>query len=437
MARLDIPRRPDEGHLSFYQTGPDSVRVTYKPSEPRIGVYNEGWGRGFRPECVLLDVHAGYDCLTMYPIITLPNSRFMQEKYYRILSISVVGLGIQTPTDEREVQELLENLPEGFVKDFDYGLGLRKRYRFIIDALGEVPGVRSLVIAHDEETEALGAVFQMSAWDFDAVVAGIERISNKYQRNGQVEKSIFAYNAMLHNLDPRRHPERTRPYKPDTIYRYIAKGAAHAAKLSHKDRVAVVQAVADNVQRIATEDTQSLMELRNEIEIVTLGELISRFESMLRRNLSESKWQTFLQENPFILGLTLSVPVLCMGGGVSVGGRALSGGGEKFADFLVKNALTNNAALVEIKTPQSRLFGKEYRPGVFAPSAELVGAVSQVLDQKQKFERQFLVMLHNSRNLELEPHSIRCILIVGTTPDQTAGKGILSFIGIIRGLWIF
>jgi hypothetical protein len=52
----------------------------------------------------------------------------------------------------------------------------------------------------------------------------------------------------------------------------------------------------------------------------------------------------------------------------SIGGRKLSGSGEKIADFLVKNSLTNNTALFEIKTPQSKILNdKPYRAGVYTP----------------------------------------------------------------------
>ncbi|RJT23813.1 DUF4263 domain-containing protein [Mesorhizobium waimense] len=51
------------------------------------------------------------------------------------------------------------------------------------------------------------------------------------------------------------------------------------------------------------------------------------------------------------------------------------------------NQLTDNIAVLEIKTPGMALLSKkEYRGGVFGPSSELVAAVTQILDQINKLQ---------------------------------------------------
>ena len=64
-----------------------------------------------------------------------------------------------------------------------------------------------------------------------------------------------------------------------------------------------------------------------------------------------------------------------------VGGKNVSNTRGKIVDFLVKNRITENAVLIEIKTPQTPLLGREYRQGVINISEDLSGAILQVLKE--------------------------------------------------------
>lgn len=78
-----------------------------------------------------------------------------------------------------------------------------------------------------------------------------------------------------------------------------------------------------------------------------------------------------------------------MKGKAYVGGKSVLNTGGNIVDFLVKNYLTNNAALVEIKTPGTRLLGRLYRSGVYNPSDELSGSLMQVLNYRSSLQRDF------------------------------------------------
>lgn len=72
----------------------------------------------------------------------------------------------------------------------------------------------------------------------------------------------------------------------------------------------------------------------------------------------------------------------------------------KVADFLTKNPVTDNVALIEIKKPSTRLLqSSEYRSGVYGPSAELSGSVAQVLDQRYHLTSEFAQRQRESRHL--------------------------------------
>ena len=207
------------------------------------------------------------------------------------------------------------------------------------------------------------------------------------------------------------------------------------ASLSDDEEEAVLDVVAKNTKSMAMSkkdiEPDKLANLKKDIELVTLDHLIERYQEMMQTNLQEQRWQEFLDVNSFILGLAFGYPVVKVRGQASVGGHKLSGQGETIADFLVKNSLTNNSAIIEIKTPQTRMFNKgAYRGEVHAPSRELVGAINQALNQKHNFEREIARIKDNSQLYDIESYSVRCCLVVGTIPsDQDLNKSFELFRG--------
>ena len=56
------------------------------------------------------------------------------------------------PSTEEDVIRVLEGLPSAFTKDYDYGLGLAKPYRFIVDAVEKLSDCTEIVISNEHET---------------------------------------------------------------------------------------------------------------------------------------------------------------------------------------------------------------------------------------------------------------------------------------------
>ena len=59
---------------------------------------------------------------------------------------------VAAPTSSDEIVYILESLPAAFTKDYDYGLGLAKPYRFIIDAIERLCDCSEVVISHAYQT---------------------------------------------------------------------------------------------------------------------------------------------------------------------------------------------------------------------------------------------------------------------------------------------
>lgn len=155
-----------------------------------------------------------------------------------------------------------------------------------------------------------------------------------------------------------------------------------------KDKNEAVEIVTANSKKMLLEQPNKLVKLRKDIDLVTLDELITKFKEILEIDFEEYHWQRLFEENPFILNMAFGVPIIKVCGHAYVGGRKITGGGDKIADFLVKNCMSNNASIVEIKKPTTRLLGATtYRQDVYAPSPDLSGASNQLLDQIYKFQK--------------------------------------------------
>jgi len=193
--------------------------------------------------------------------------------------------------------------------------------------------------------------------------------------------------------------------------------------LSKKEKAQALNQVSANKEAILKDEPEAFIKLKNDIELVSLESLIKTYETMLGKNLQENRWQTLFDNNPFILSLAFGYPIIKIQSQVYVGGRKITGKGEKISDFLVENNLTHNAALIEIKTPTTALSNKrEYRDGVYNASSELSGSINQILDQRLKFQQNIFSIKDNSELPNLKTYSVHGILIIGKIPENNDKK---------------
>jgi len=369
----------------------------------------------------LIDVNEQSDYLQIYPLNTLAtHPQFLQPKYDVLKSITLANFGFGGAEEQGEVEELLGALPAAFIKDFNYGLGFLKEFRFIPHTV-ESMGFKHLVIDNngitkiDDETRTLTLEFS----EFDELRKQLNRVSYATQKTARKVKSSSVYNALCDFIDDEKYPQKPLDIKDTYIERSIAKGSdIDNVDISASERMHIIKTVSNNAREILGEDSHSLVRLKNEIELVTLEELILAFSGMMDKKLAEDKWQDLFQENPFILNLLFGYPIIKIQDQASVGGRKLSGKGEKITDFLSKNVKSNNTAIVEIKKPQAKLLNAtEYREGVFSPSSELSGSLNQTLDQRYKLQKEIATIKENTRNYDIETYSVHCVLVIGKTPE--------------------
>jgi len=90
-------------------------------------------------------------------------------------------------------------------------------------------------------------------------------------------------------------------------------------------------------------------------------------------------------------------------------------------DFLLKNNLTDNVAFLEIKTHVSELIkkGKPYRgKDVYSMSPSLTGAISQVLNQRDNFQKSYATLRLESDE-PFQTFNSKCVVLMGKSQKLT------------------
>lgn len=369
----------------------------------------------------LLNVHP--EQLTIWPINTRPDKPdYLLPKYKTLTDIIFARPIIEPyplPKSTDEVIDLLGTLPEGVAKQFQFGLGLHWEYRFICETVAEIPGVTTLVIhgsAGREDTTIAPPEYMLGINRFHEMRKQLARIAGRYQREARTDKRLLSYNTLLHGANERQFPKKMKRLRPNLLSEMTGLGRADT-KLSRRDRQAAARLVSENAAELARTDSRVLLTLKGDIECATLLEITKAFEGMLSKELTEQRWQAFFASNPFILSMAFSAPLMIVHDNPYIGGTRFNKGGGKISDFLLATASTGNLALVEIKTPSAPLVkNTHYREDVFAPSAQLSGAVAQVLDQRFKLQRHLTILKEESGRHDVHAYAVRCVVIAGLVP---------------------
>jgi Domain of unknown function (DUF4263) len=140
----------------------------------------------------------------------------------------------------------------------------------------------------------------------------------------------------------------------------------------------------------------------------------------------EAFWQEAFTCRSFVLSQLFSYPVILLKEKAYLGGKAFDNTGGNVSDFLLKAVATGALLIIELKTPSTILLGPEYRSGVFPLSAELSGAVSQVLHYRQNLQKNFFALKSESVDAVTlgEP---RIVVLAGHTQQLDTQAKLESF----------
>ncbi len=437
-----IASLPIHGRLQVHWQDPQHTEVFYVPSEAAVVAMN---GASMPNKMKLLDIDRFKRRLTIHPINTRWKiETFLKPKYAQIRKLTLIGqhfvdlpynpLGSSTdedglPTPEDEVMMLLEDLPSSFIKDYEYGLGFSSDFKLLVRSIEELTEATEILISDQHATGLIdnNETFAISSEDFDQIRKMINRISNNGQTAVRTVKSASVHNAFAKKLGL---PEKPVKFGRGTLRRNFTRVAMDGeAILSKAEQSELIDVMSRQVKSIVENQPDKLVRLQLDVELVTLDALIMRFEKMIDGKLEEREWQQFLNENRFLLGLIFAYPVILVQDQASVGGHKLSGSGEKVTDFLMKNAMTNNVGIIEIKKPStSLLYKSDYRNEIFAASKELSGAINQVIDQKHNLLSRFAQKKEDSGIYDIASYAIKCCLIIGKIPEDERERRSFEYI---------
>ena len=165
----------------------------------------------------------------------------------------------------------------------------------------------------------------------------------------------------------------------------------------------------------------SLSSLANEnLQALTTSaslEGLKRVEALMRENLDNGKeefWQQkVFNENQWVLAQIFSCPCTIYAQKAFVGGKSIDNKGGNVCDFIYRNKMTQNVALIEIKTPCTEIVGKPYRE-TYSMSLDMSGAVNQVLNYRDELQKNFSTLTRDLEEADtVRAFSPKCVVVIG------------------------
>lgn len=358
-----------------------------------------------------------------YPVFTNPHAkRYLHPRHGQFKTVVHENcFGRVLPESwESAVSTVEDALLWRAFNSCTYGLGFTKELDDIWRGLSRLPGLNTIVVAEDHEFQIVDTAVRVPQDQIDRIRRSFERTARKMREIASQGRTTHIRNALLAPLDPNRFPPIVQVNPEGQLVEVRLDHGRQNKQAARAGRSATVKAVRTNVETLAAEAPEELIELHAEIERATLQQMIEKFEDMLKKDLPESAWQKFFERNIFILTMAFARPVRLLHTQFHAQSAGLDGRGALVGDFLFAEQ-GFGIAIVEIKKPASPLMGAQpYRnTKVFSPSAELTGGVMQVLHQRNKIRENWLP---HSRDSELlknsRPDAIKCVVVAGMLPKD-------------------
>lgn len=230
----------------------------------------------------------------------------------------------------------------------------------------------------------------------------------------------------MHLLLPKEIKKPKNKYIKNSIASALSTWQQALSEFSDKDK----DAVRDLFDKLSLTDgflkSDALLKTKSKIDEYYIEDVIAQFKKLMRQKNEtkrlEKQWQSLLKKHSWLFSYLFAFPIILLQDEAYVGGKNLSNKDGKVTDFIVKNDLTNNVAFVEIKTHKTKLIkkGAAYRgTDVYAMSSDLSGAISQVLNQRDIFQKEFANHKLKSKE-QFETFNSKCVVLMGSLNDLKA-----------------
>ena len=160
--------------------------------------------------------------------------------------------------------------------------------------------------------------------------------------------------------------------------------------------------------------------LNNSINLERLNRAISLIEDNLD-NSNEEFWQTkVFASNQWILSQIFATPCTILGDKAYVGGKGIDNKRGNIVDFIYLNKLSENVALIEIKTPKTKIIHSKYRQS-YSFTEDMSGSINQVMNYRNSLIKNYNSIRDNSIE-EFKVFSPKCIVIIGKIKDMNSNE---------------
>ncbi|MCK5847995.1 MAG: DUF4263 domain-containing protein [Caldisericia bacterium] len=167
--------------------------------------------------------------------------------------------------------------------------------------------------------------------------------------------------------------------------------------------------------RISNFSSDSIRKFSLSLSIERFDKIIKKMKNNIGNNREEYWHRDIFAKNQWIISQLFSFPCTIFANKAYLGGKGLDNKGGKICDYIYQNQVTKNVAIVEIKTPCTKLIGPKYRE-TFSMSSELSGSINQVLDYKDTLTKNYYSLIKDPCK-DFEPFNPTCLVIVGNMCD--------------------
>lgn len=312
-------------------------------------------------------------------------------------------------------------LPVGVFKSVNYGWGFNKNLYPFADYVNKNYHFEEVIIEKNGKTilDIKNKKLYISDISLSFLYNSFQVI---YKKNKDEVDSVLMNN--LHLLFPKEIIKPAKSYIPNALASSLSTWGNSIEEFSDEDKNAIRELF--EKLSIGTDflTTSSLAKTKEIIDNKYIQETLKEFRKLIliksdTPNL-EKQWQTFLKNNSWIFSSIFAQPVILFKQEAYVGGKTLDNTNGKFNDFLIKSGLSDNVSFLEIKTHKTKLLDNVAYRGddVFSMTKDFSGSISQVLNQRENFQKEFYTIKGKTPG-NYETFNSKCVVLIGTINSLT------------------
>lgn len=315
------------------------------------------------------------------------------------------------------------SLPVGIQKSAKFGLGFTRVLAPLMDVIEQRLSLTTIRIVKTGKVAIDSTTLTLTETLLKKLYPIFKNIIDKQKQ----ERRDLA-TTKLHEQFPKKIKAPEKKYIANSVNTALSSWSQVIDEFSTADK----EAIRDLFDKLALTDEfwtpDTLLKTKEILDQQYIEDVIEGYSKLMTQQHEtpalEKKWQKFFSKHNWVFSYIFSYPVILVEDEAYVGGKNLSNKNGKVTDFLVKNAITENVAFLEIKTHKTRLLGSKraYRGNdVFSMSADLTGGIAQVLDQRDNFQKEYYQHRGKSKQ-SFDTINSKCVVLMGTIKDLSASE---------------